>query len=190
MRAGALCVLVLLVPQAASAVEKQHHLGVDTGVAILSINKKDGPAVGWSWLGHWAYGLTDQFQVAVEGGYSLVSLGEKKDQTVMQSGMSVMLPNNRPAHVIQGSAGVNYVFDVIRWVLYGGVYATAFGLLGGNLPSARFVMGATLAAGLDYQVTRAFTVGFAARQHFPFSALDDYPSFTQFMLRSEVVWGW
>jgi hypothetical protein len=63
-------------------------------------------------------------------------------------------------------------------------------MMGGNLPSPKFVMGATLAAGLDYQVTRAFTAGLAVRQHFPFSNMDDYPSFTQIMARAELVWGW
>lgn len=183
---------MLLLPASAGAVEKQHHLGVDAGLAILAINKKDGPSVGAGFLAHYAYGLTDQWQLALEGGWSIVSTGEQKD-IVLTDPMTMaktMLPNNRPAQLLQGSAGVNYVFDILRWVPYAGIYATAFGLVGGNLPSSKFVMGGTLAAGLDYQFTRAFTAGLAVRQHFPFSSFDDYPSFTQVMLRAELVWGW
>lgn len=177
-------------PAVAGAVEKQHHLGIDAGLGILAINKKDVPSVGATFLGHWTYGLTDQFQIAIEGGYSIVSLGEVANQTVMQNGMMVKLPNNRPAHVFQVGAGVNYVLDVLRWVPYFGVHATVFGLLGGNLPSPRLAIGPTLAAGLDYQITRALSVGFSARQHFPISDPNDYPSFTQLMARAELVWGW
>ncbi len=177
---------VLLFPAMAAGVEKQHHLGVDAGMALLVVNKKDTPSVGGGFLAHYAYGITDQWQLALEGGYSIVSLGEQKDIMVtdMTTMMKVKLPNIRPAHLFQGSAGVNYVFDVIRWVPYAGIYATAFGLLGGNLPAPKFVMGATVAAGLDYHVTRLFTAGLAVRQHFPFSAMDDYPSFTQVMARA------
>jgi hypothetical protein len=189
---GGALVVAVLCPAVAEAVEKQHHLGVDAGIAFLVVKKKDSPSVGGGFLAHYAYGITDQWQLALEGGYSIVSLGEQKDIMVtdMTTMMKMTLPNNRPAHLLQGSAGVNYVFDVIRWVPYAGVYATAFGLLGGNLPSPKFVMGATVAAGLDYHITRLFTAGLAVRQHFPFSAMDDYPSFTQVMARAELVWGW
>lgn len=181
---------LMLLPATAGAVEKQHHLGVDAGFALLAVNKRDTPSMGAAFLAHWAYGLTDQWEIALEGGYSIVSLGEQKDIVVTDMSGMRKLPNNRPAHLLQGSAGVNYVFDILRWVPYAGIYATAFGLLGGNLPSPKFVMGATLAAGVDYQITRAFTAGIAVRQHFPFSNLDDYPSFTQVMARAELVWGW
>jgi hypothetical protein len=189
-RAAVFAAAVLVVPEVAGAVEKQHHLGVDTGVGILTVAQKDGPSIGASFLAHWMYGLTDQFQIAVEGGYSIVSLKDIHDQVVMQNGMNVKLPNNRPGSVIQGSAGINYVLDVLRWVPYFGVYATTFGFFGGNLDSPRLAVGPTIAAGLDYQISRAFTVGFVARQHFPFTSPNDYTSFTQFMARAEIVWGW
>jgi hypothetical protein len=185
-----LIAMLMLLPATASAVEKQHHLGVDVGMAMLGIKQKDGPSVGMGFLAHWAYGLTDQWQVAVEGGYSIVSTGEQKDIMVKQDNQMIKLPNNRPAHVFHGGAGIHYVLDVLRWVPYFGIHATTFGLLGGNLDSPRFAFGMTLAAGIDYQLTRAFTIGFAARQHFPFSALDDYPTFTHFLARAEFVWGW
>ena len=182
----------MLLPATAGAVEKQHHIGVDAGMGILAVKQKDTPSIGGGFLAHYAYGLTDQWQIAIEGGYSIVSLGEQKD--IVVTDMSTMkmtkLPNNRPAHLVQGSAGMNYVFDVLRWVPYAGIYATAFGMFGGNLPNPKFVMGGTLAVGLDYQFTRAFTAGLAVRQHFPFSDMDNYPSFTHVLLRAELVWGW
>lgn len=191
MRRGlAAALAVTLAPAAAGAVERQHHVGVDAGLAVLAVKNKDTPSFGAGFLAHWAYGLTDAWQIAAEGGWSLVSLGEQKDIQVDQSGQKVTLPNNRPGNLVQGSAGVNYVFDVLRWVPYAGIYATGFGLFGGNLEKPRFVMGGTLAVGLDYRVTRAFSAGVAVRQHFPFSSMDDYPSFTHVLLRAELVWGW
>lgn len=182
----------MMLPATAGAVEKQHHIGVDAGMGILAVKNKDVPAIGGGFLAHYAYGLTDQWQLAIEGGYSIVSLGEKKDivLTDMTTMKMTKIPNNRPAHLIQGSAGINYVFDVLRWVPYAGIYATGFGMLGGNLDNPKFVMGGTLAVGLDYQFTRAFTAGLAVRQHFPFSDMDNYPSFTHVLLRAELVWGW
>ncbi len=181
----------MLLPATAGAVEKQHHVGVDAGIGILAVKNKDTPDIGPSFLAHYAYGLTDQWQIGLEGGYSLASLSEQKDIVVTDStGKMTKLPNNRPGHLLQGSAGINYVFDVLRWVPWAGIYATAYGLMGGNLPSAKFVMGMSLALGLDYQFTRAFTAGIGVRQGFLFSDMDNYPSFTQVLLRGELVWGW
>lgn len=183
--------VVLFASASARAVEKQHHIGVDPGVAILAIDKKDGPSVGAGFVGHWAYGLTDAWQVAAEGGWSIVSTGEKKDATVTDAnGKVTTLPNNRPAQLVHASAGMHYVIDVLRWVPYFGLHATGFGMLGGNLPAPKFVFGATLALGLDYQLTRAFTFGVAIRQHFPFSDFTTYPSLTHVLARAELVWGW
>ena len=192
MKRAAVVFVVLTTTSTAGAVEKAHHIGVDAGMSILAIKQKDGPSVGGGFLAHYAYGITDAWQLALEGGWSIVSTGEQKDIVVtdMTTMQKMTLPNNRPAQLLQGSAGINYVFDVLRWVPYAGIYATAFGLLGGNLPSAKFVMGGTIAAGLDYQFTRAFTAGLAVRQHFPFSDMDNYPSFTQVLLRAELNWGW
>jgi hypothetical protein len=194
-RSGALAVALAALSFAyaprARAVEKQHHIGVDPGLAILAIDKKDGPSVGAGFVAHWAYGLTDAWQVAVEGGWSIVSTGEKRDATVTDStGKVTALPNNRPAQLVHGSAGIHYIIDVLRWVPYFGLHATGLGLLGGNLPNPKFVFGMTLAVGLDYQVTRAFTLGLAVRQHFPFSDFTTYPSLTHVLARAELVWGW
>lgn len=175
----------------ARAVEKQHHLGVDPGIAVLAIDKKSAPSVGPAFVAHWAYGLTDAWQVAVEGGWSLVSLGEKRDATATDAnGTVTALPNNRPAQLVHAGAGVHYIIDVLRWVPYFGLHATGLGLVGGNLDAPKFVFGMTLAVGLDYQVTRALTLGVAVRQHFPFSDFTTYPSLTHVLARAEFVWGW
>ena len=189
--AGLAAAAVALVATRAGAVEKQHHVGLDPGLAILAIDKKDGPSVGAGFLAHWTYGLTDAWHVAAEGGWSIVSTGEVRDATVKDSsGKVTALPNNRPAQIVQGSAGVHYVLDVLRWVPYVGLLATGFGMLGGNLDKPKFVFGMMLAVGIDYQVTRAFTLGVAIRQHFPFSDFTTYPSFTHVLARAELVWGW
>lgn len=183
--------LVCALAPRAGAVEKQHHLGVDPGVAVLAVDKKSTPSVGPAFVAHWAYGLSDAWQVAVEGGWSLVSLGEKRDVTVTDAnGKVTTAPNNRPGQIVHASAGVHYVIDVLRWVPYFGLHATGLGLVGGNLDAPKFIFGMTLAVGLDYQVTRALTLGVAIRQHFPFSDFTTYPSLTHGLARAEFVWGW
>ena len=172
----------VLMPAAAFAFEHQQHLGVDGGVAFISIADKPTLSVGGGGGIHWAYGLSDSFNLMVEGAFCPVALQELPDPK--QS-------NNRPTMIENLGVGVGYVVDVLRWVPYVGLLASAFTLHGGVVPFL-FEAGATLAVGLDYQVTRGpkhLNLGLAVREHFMFSDLADYPSYTQIFLRAEYVWG-
>ncbi len=164
----------------AAAFEHQHHLGADGGLAILVIDQKGTPSIGGGGGLHYAYGLTDAFNLMVEGAFCPVALEELPGKDV---------PHNRPTMVTNLGAGVSYVFDVTRWVPYVGVLATTYWMTGGTVDSPGLAGGAALALGLDYEFTRHFTMGLAVRQHFIFSDFTNYPSYTQVFGRLEYTWG-
>ena len=178
--AAALAVAGALFAMPAGAVEREHHLGIDAGVGILAMSDKTdvGPGLG----AHWAYGLSDAFNLMVEGGWSLVAPGE--------SATSTSTPRTRPASAANLGVGVGYVFDVLTWVPYAGVLVGGYALSGGTLDSTQWIPGAALALGLDYRLSRAVAVGVAFRQHVLATQTSTYPSFTQAFARVEYTWGW
>ncbi len=167
LQAGAVALCAVVLSDTAWALEQQHELGVGLGGAALSV--QSDVTLGPSFGAHYVYGLTDSLNLLAETGASFGVRG--------RSGVSAL-----------GHAGVGlgYVLDVLRWVPY-------FGLLGtGYLVTvdSQWVAGAAVALGLDYKVSRTFTVGFAARQHLLLTQMSTYPTYTTAHLRAEVVWGW
>ena len=187
LQAAAVASALALAAPGAHAFERQHHLGVDMGVAMLVVDKRPAPQVGAGFLAHYAYSITDWLTVGAEGGYAQTSLEELPNQKDEQGNA---LPNNRPSGVTNVAAGAYYVIDVLRWVPYAGVVGGPYILTGGNLPGARVEGGLAIALGLDYQLSRRAALGFAFRQHFMLSNMSNYPSYSQFYFRFELLWGW
>ena len=160
---------------------RQHHLGLDGGLAILSIKGKDSASVGAGGGLHYAYGLTDALNLMVEGAFAQVALEELSGKGV---------PTNRPTSVSNLGAGLSYILDVGHWVPYGGLLVEGYSYNGGTVQGVSLAVGGAIALGLDYAFTRSFAVGFAFRQHFAFSKIDDYPSYSHLFLRVELAWGW
>lgn len=170
-------------PAPAHAFEHQHHFGIDGGVAFISIDQKPNLSVGAGGGIHYAYGLSDAFNLLVEGAFCGVALQESRGTNI---------ENNRATMIENVGAGIAYTLDVVRWVPYIGVLASAFSLHGGTVDDVRFAGGATIAAGIDYQLSggpKHFSLGLAVRQHFMLSDIKNYPSYTQIFLRAEYVWG-
>ncbi len=165
----------------ASAFERQHHLGVGPDLGMLKVADKSTLSVGAGLGLHYAYGLTDQFNLMAEAGSTIVALDQQQD--------TPDAPRTRPARVDCFGLGVGYVIDILRWVPYVGVMAGGYGFSGGTIERYHPAVGAQLALGLDYQLDRSFAIGVAARQHLVFSE-KTYPSFTTFFLRAEYIWGW
>jgi hypothetical protein len=168
---------------AALAFEHQHHFGIDGGVAFISINQKPTLSVGGGGGLHYAYGLSDAFNLLVEGAFCPVALQELPNEPKQL--------NNRPTMIENLGVGVAYTLDVVRWVPYVGLLASGFTMHGGSV-DIRVTAGLTVAVGIDYQLTRGpkhFALGLAVRQHFMFSDITNYPSYTQIFLRAEYVWG-
>ena len=176
-------VLALLSPATASAFEHQHHLGVDGGVAFISIDQKPTLSVGGGGGIHYSYGLNDAFNFLAEGAFCPVALQEDQEPK-----------HNRATMIENLGVGIAYTLDVVRWVPYIGILASGFTLHGGSIDGVRVAVGPTLAVGIDYQVTRGpkhLSVGVAWRWHAIVSDYADYPFpfYNQIFLRAEYVWG-
>jgi Outer membrane protein beta-barrel domain len=165
----------------AFAVEREHHLGVDLGGSALVVADKTSPDLGPAVGAHWAYGLSDAFNLMVEGSWSVASLSEKRGPKI---------PSDRPAWLANADVGVGYVFDVLQWVPYAGILVGGEALSGGTLGRAKILPTGVIALGLDYRLSPHLALGVALRQHF--TAVDSaaYPSFTQAFARLEYTWGW
>jgi|GEM_PF-360683 len=168
-------------PRDARAIERQHHLGLSPSLSLLKVEDKSTMSVGFGGGVHYAYGLTDQFNFMAEGNVSVVAANQQVDYPDA--------PRTRPAEVDHVSAGVGYVIDILQWVPYVGVLASGYRLSGGTIDGSQFAAGAALAVGVDYQLSRHWSVGLAARQHFLLTDLSTYPSYTTAQLRLEYMWG-
>jgi hypothetical protein len=177
----ALFLAVLAVAPAANAIERQHHLGLAPDLAILKVQDKSTVSIGGGGTLHYAYGLTDQWNLAVEAGSAVVAADQVQDQPSS--------PRNRPGTVDHASVGVGYVIDILRWVPYLTAQGSLFRLAGGTLDDALFIPGVSVGLGLDYQLSRSWAVGIGGREHFLLSKLKEYPSYTTVLLRFEYLWG-
>lgn len=178
--AAAIAVALVAIASRARAVEREHHIGIDAGASVLVMSDKTDVGAGIG--GHWAYGLSDAFNVMVEAAWSPVALGEKLQ------GLST--PRWRPASVVNAGAGVGYLLDVLQWVPYAGLLVCGYALGGGTIDHVQVRPGAALALGLDYRFGRSWAAGFAFRQHMLVTDASTYPSFTQFLARFEYTFGW
>jgi hypothetical protein len=169
--AATCAVLITTLATSARAVEREQHLGLDLGGNVLVIGGGGstlGPSVG----AHWTYGLTDQFDLMVEGAWSAETFGR------------------HAGSLFNAGAGVSYVLDVLQWVPYAGVLVGGYELLGSEIGGPKPLPGAVLAGGLDYRLNRELEVGIAVREHMLFTELSTYPSFIQVFARVEYTWGW
>jgi hypothetical protein len=180
LASAAFALALLGVAPGAQAVEHEHHFGIDVGGNVLVIGNKSTNDVGGTVMVHYAYGLSDAFNLMAEGTYSIVALGQTAD--------GPHTPQTYPASIGNASVGLGYVFDVLTWVPYAGVLVGGYTLSGGTLPKMKFLPGAEIAAGLDYRIGSSIAIGVAVRQHL-LSETDTYPSFTQVLLRFEAAWG-
>jgi hypothetical protein len=169
-------------PREALAIERQHHLGLDPTLALLKVDDKSSMSTGFGIGAHYTYGLSDQFNFMAELNASFMTSGEKLDAPTT--------PRTRPTQVEHALVGLGYVIDVLRWVPYFGLLAGGYRLAGGTLDDQLFIVGGAVQLGLDYQLSRQWAIGAAAQQHFLFSQLSTYPSYTTVMLRLEYMWGY
>ncbi len=149
---------------------------------MLQVRDKSTASTGAGGALHYTYGLSDQFNLSLEASSVVVALNQQQDGPDS--------PRNRPASVDHAALGVGYVLDILRWVPYAAVYAGAYRIAGGTMPSVVVAPGVTVGLGLDYQLTRHFAIGVAGRQHFMLTQLENYPSYTTVLLRTELMWGY
>ena len=179
MRSVGLAVVfvAIVVPSSALAVEKEHHIGLTLGPSVLVTADKTlaggGPGLTYS------YGVSDAFNLIVEGGSSLLAVGAVDAKT----------PHSRPRTLSSAAIGAAYVLDVLRWVPYGGVLMGGYVLGGGTMDKSLVLPGVELALGLDYKFNFAWSAGAGYRQHLFFTQMSAYPSYSTFFARVEYAWG-
>jgi hypothetical protein len=166
----------------ARAVEREHHLGLDAGGTMLVVADRSGPEVGPALGAHYAYGLSDAFNLMVEGAFSLVGPGERAS--------NASTPKTRPSSLARLGVGVGYVFDVLRWVPYAGILAGGFALTGGTIAGTKILPGLSAAGGLDYRFSRTWAAGVALRWHLLASDPSTYPTLMDVFARVEFTSGW
>jgi hypothetical protein len=159
----------------AAAFERQWHVGLDAGYAVLFENGVSGFGGG----AHAAYGLSDSFNAMVEVGVTRhpgagVTLGAENDRRALSV-----------ETIASGAAGVAYTIDVARAVPYVGVLAAGYRL--GDL--APLAPGGQIALGLDYGLSRSWAVGAQLRLHTIFTAEVGTVAYATTFLRLEYVWG-
>jgi hypothetical protein len=174
---GALLGAFLFSVANARAVEHQHELAVDVGTGILAISDKSAPDVGPTFGIHYGYGITDMFNLAVEVHY-----------TVLELAVPTTGPPTLPGTMWNAAAGLQYVVDVMRWVPYLGALGGVYWMQGGTIGS--YVQpGAQLTIGLDYLVTPKWAIGFEGSEHFLFTQMSVFPSYTTAFVRTMFLFG-
>ncbi len=175
-------ITVATVAPAAWGFERQQHLGVDGGFTLLKIDDKSTADLGGTFGIHYAYGLTDAFNLVAEAQHQIVALNQMRDNPTT--------PSTRPAYVTSGTIGAQYIFDVLRWVPYAGALIGPYFMGGGTIDHTKVLFGAQVEVGLDYQLTRNLAVGAAYHEHFMLTDMSTYPVFFNVIGRVEYVWGW
>jgi hypothetical protein len=175
----ALVLGLLLLPSSARAFERSQGFGLESGLAVLSVNG-ESPEFGVAWGLHYTLALTDQFDFTAELGGAQVDL----DPTVAAGA-----PTDRPATLWNLDAGLLYKLDIVQFVPYFGALAGGYVLTGGSLPSALPLPGVEVAAGADYLLSRRWAVGLAIREHLLFTDLGTYPTYLTVTARAEWTWG-
>jgi hypothetical protein len=170
----ALGAAALLSPGRAAAYEHQWHAGASFGYAALF---GDTTSHGFGGGLHLTYGVNDT-----------VNLLAEIDATTHFSPRFT---------VVSGGLGAAYVFDVLQWVPWAGAEIGPAGLLStdptcgmtGAAPCKAFRFDVAVPFGLDYQISRSFTVGVGGR--FQLLLLGPTPWETLGVFaRAEYVWGY
>ncbi len=153
----------LALARPAHAVEREHRIGVGVGPSLLVASGQTNLGVGVD--AHYVYGISDAFNLMVEGSWANVTFRGESDA-----------PRTRPNWLATGDVGASYVFDVLRWVPYVGVLVGGTTLSGGPLGRTKILPDLEIAAGLDYRIDRSWSVGVEAREHMQFTEMSTYPS--------------
>ncbi len=158
----------VLTARPAAAYERQWHVGGTFGYsALLGATRPHGFGGGL----HVAYGINDTFNLVAELNTTAYPLGR--------------------LNVLQGAVGAHYIIDVLRWVPYFGLLAGAadfMSLDAGCVVCHKPKLTFEIPFGIDYQVTRAFTVGVAGR--FNLYLVGDVKMQMGAFAKAEYVWGY
>jgi hypothetical protein len=159
----------------ARAFERQWHVGVDGGYAVIFDNGVSGFGGG----AHAAYGLSDSFNAMLElsvthhpGANYTLGTGNTAKAYSLET-------------IASGALGIAYTIDVARAVPYVGVLAGGYKL--GDL--SPMSPGGQIALGLDYQLERNWAIGAQLRFHTIVNADTGLLPYATTFLRFEYLFG-
>ena len=160
----------------AHAVDKLKRIGVAGGFAGVAGSEGDFSGYGGGILG--AYGLNDAVSIRASAFASSNQIAKE----------------GKRSYVLSQALGIDYQLDVLQIVPYFGLYAAIYEVGGGNV-KRQVKLGAQLALGLDYIVSRELVVGIDLRAHalpgdFAKSPDNPMPFYATTFLKVEYVWGW
>ena len=161
MRAAALA--FALSPASALAYEDQLAVGLDAGYAQVA-----GASGG-----------------AGFGGGPQAKLGLDDTWNLFAAGLYAYHPGD-DLHVSTPAAGVEYVFDVLQWIPYGGLGAEVLWAARDGESGAEGGVQASL--GVDYLAARSYSFGVTARWHAVLSDLQRFPVYITVALRASWLW--
>jgi hypothetical protein len=196
LAAAALAATTLLASSRSEAFERQWHAGASLGYTALMGSHATLHGIGGGL--HLTYGLTDAFNLMVEIDVSnhFTRLGDPPvdDKGKATGAAATQLPHTLLA---SGAVGVGYVFDVLQWVPYvGGLVGAAdivdLGADCGKTPTtpcSSFRLSLEVPFGLDYSVSRSFSVGVGGRYQMMIGGAALENGLTG-LLRAEYVWGY
>lgn len=165
-------VLVALGANRAEAFEREWHLGAGVGASDFSAE-----GVGWGpELGvHGAYGLSDTFDLRLEGRLS-------------QHPVNIDPALDDRFTFLRTDVALAYKIDILRWVPWLAVGAGYFHSFEEPAPSQALRRHDALVSGMfgiDYAVSRNFGLGLVGRTAFLFAGSAEYGA----QLRAEYRWG-
>ena len=186
---------VLVVASPAAAFERQWRVGGGVGPVLLSRADFSGISTGVEV--DLTYGLSDQFNLLVEGSITPIPGFSTATHTTLGDQSAPPPETSRTYAVTTGTVGIAYTLDVLRYVPYAGLFAgmgrvsygsSAGGAITGS-EGADTSLDVGLALGLDFQWTREVTIGLALRGH-EFLLGNETASAGQAWLRAEYTWGY
>jgi len=131
---------VLTAAPSAGAFERQWHLGAGVGYVLAGF--PEAAASGFGASAYATYGVTDAVNLRTQFDMSIVDIPEP--------GTSAL--------IYAPSFGMEYVFDTLQWILYGGVLVGPVDVSLQEGPDL-WQAGLALPLGLNYQLSRSFAVG-------------------------------
>jgi hypothetical protein len=159
----------------AHAFERQWHVGIDAGYAVIL----DEGVSGFGGGAHAAYGLSDSFNAMLELDVT------RHPGAGIASGQGANATVTSLETIASGGAGIAYTIDVARAVPYVGLLAAGYRV--GALSA--FSPGGQIALGLDYQLERNWAVGAQLRMHTIFTADAGTLAYATTFVRLEYLWG-
>lgn len=176
-------VLIAATSSEADAYERQWQAGFSAGYThFVNVGATTAPLASYPGVGSsfsLTYGISDAWNLIGHADFSFH-------------------PGASPVAIYGGGAGVSYVIDIVQWVPWLGVTAGGYGVSALDpcvatdaAPCTNGRLGLSLLGGLDYQVSRRFSIGGGGRYTvLLFGNQNKVDHTISVMARVQYIWGY